>query len=208
MCSADTSSPCAMPPWLQLSVCSIQHVTHECANTKTTHSGLVVRQNGCCVHRCLPTTEQDQFTKREQLRSVRAVVRVLIRRGSMCFHSESRVHQTRMTYQLRPQTRVCQPVGSSAFLKVQPNHLDLFLKRPDSTFRRIRRTVVPRRSFQNNQIKKKFMSLQVPPSPVLRRNASGLFVAPSSATRGLGETEIERNNRGSVDSARSSVTRF
>ena len=36
----------------QLRVSSIQHIIHECANTRTIHCGLVVRQNGCCVHRC------------------------------------------------------------------------------------------------------------------------------------------------------------
>ena len=37
---------------IQLRVSSIQHIMHECANTRTIHSGLVVRQHGCCVYRC------------------------------------------------------------------------------------------------------------------------------------------------------------
>ena len=36
----------------QLRVSSIQHIMHECANTRTIHSGLVVRQHGCCVYCC------------------------------------------------------------------------------------------------------------------------------------------------------------
>ena len=36
----------------RMRVSSIQHIMHECANTRTIHSGLVVRQHGCCVCRC------------------------------------------------------------------------------------------------------------------------------------------------------------
>ena len=71
------------------------------------------------------------------------------------FHSKSRVHPTPMTYQPRPETTVCQQLGSIAYLKAQPHHHHLFLKRPDSTFGRIRLTVVPGRSLQDNQIRKK-----------------------------------------------------
>ena len=98
-------------------------------------------------------TEKDQFTEREKLRSVRAVVRVLIRRGSICCHSGSRVHPTRMTCQSRPQTGVFQLLGFSVCLNVQSHHLGWFFK--TSWFAK---TVVP----------------QVLPSPVLRRNASEL----------------------------------
>ena len=91
----------------------------------------------------------------------------------ICFHSNSRIHPNRKRNQQRPQTGVCQQLGSSAFLKVQPHHFDLFL---DSTFYSIRRTVMPRRSFQNkpDQEEAPSISTQTPPSPVLRRNASGL----------------------------------
>ena len=53
---------------------------------------------------------------------------------------------------MSPQTGVCKQL--SAFLNVQSHHLDLFLKRPGGTFRGIRPTVLPRRSFQDNQIRK------------------------------------------------------
>ena len=79
--------------------------------------------------------------------------------------TESRVHPARMTYQPRPQTGVCKHL--SAFLNVQSHHLDLFLKRPGGTFRGIRPTVLPRRSFQDNQIRKNlsfFCFKQVSPS--------------------------------------------
>ena len=118
---------------------------------------------------------------------------------------------------------------------------------PFSTFRRIRRTVVPWRSSDQEEAPPN--SLHVPLSPVLRRNASGLFfertvqrttttnqvisnrlrccgnclpvststdtrhVAPSSATipDTLPEVLMKQTSNataGSVDSARSSVTRL
>ena len=74
-------------------------------------------------------TEQYQFTKRKK----RAVTCVLIWRGSICFHSKSRIQATCVTYQPRPQARVCQKLGSCSLLKIQTHHFDLLLERSYST---------------------------------------------------------------------------
>ena len=44
-------------------------------------------------------TKQYQFSKRNKLRRICAVICVLIWRGSICFHSKSRIHPTTATFQ-------------------------------------------------------------------------------------------------------------
>ena len=93
---------------------------------------------------------QGQCTLREKLRGERAVVRILTRRGSICFHS---------SFHSRAQTTVCCQLGSSAYLKAQSHHLDLYLKRLDGTLCTIRGIVEFRRSFQHNPNRKRLFQL-------------------------------------------------